>query len=424
MKLKQYFWITLLVVIFNPSYQNTLAETNIRYPIEDPTGKALSKFYRNLTYTLTKTNSKEYSSTTRILHYGDSHVSADILTAELRNQFQANFGDAGAGFILAGKPWTWYARKNVTTSLSKGWQVNGLSQSELLTDGNLGLAGISFTSEQKNQTTTLTATGRYFDIYLLKQPNGGTVDVLLDGLKYRQRVSLDSDTYQATYVKVLAEANSTHTININTIRPGQVRVLGIDVRQDKGGVIYDALGINGARASRPSLWNWDILSSNLAYSRPNLIVIAYGSNEVTDADLDLKEYQKNFSKLLQNFQQAAPQAALLVVSPPDRAIQIDGVWQTCSAMPALVEAQRQAALSNGVAFWDLFHAMGGIGSIHKWARDPTPFAQADHVHLTKPGYQLVAQTLYSELAKGYFSYLKQSYLDQQTSYHWPCLNIF
>lgn len=424
MKLKRCFWITLLVVAVNPYYQNTLAETYISHPIEDPTGKALSNFYRSLSYNLTKTNNPSYLNTTRILHYGDSHTSADILTADLRNKFQTTFGDGGSGFILAGKPWAWYRRKNISNSLSEGWQVNGLSQSTLVNDGNLGLAGISFSTEEIRQTTTLTASGRYFDIYLLKQPNGGTVEILLDGIKYRQNISLDSNKYEATYVKILAQTNSTHTININTTSIGKVRVLGIDVRQDKGGIIYDALGINGARASRFNFWNWEILSSNIAYSKPNLIIVAYGSNEVADPDLDLAEYQKNFSRLLQNFQKAAPQASILVISPPDRAIETKGRWQSFDAMPALVEAQRKAALSNGVAFWDLFHAMGGTGSIHRWTRSVTPLAQNDHVHLTRTGYQVVSQTLYSELARGYFSYLKESYSYQQTSSHWPCLNIF
>lgn len=422
MKLKKCFWITLLIVVCNPSYQVTLAETYISYPIEDPTGKALSSFYKSLSYSLTKTN--DFSSTTRILHYGDSHVSADILTAELRNKFQTSFGDGGAGFILAGKPWNWYKRKNVVNTLSNGWQGNGLSQSELLVDGNLGLAGISFSTEQAKESATITAKGRYFDIYLMKQPNGGTVEVLLDGLKYRQNISLYSRTYEPTYVKILADTNSTHTININTTSAGKVKVLGIDVRQDNGGVIYDALGINGARASRFNSWNWDTLSSNLTYSKPNLIIVAYGSNEVADADLDLVAYQKNFSKLLQNFQKAAPQASLLVISPPDRALESGGRWQSCEAMPSLVEAQRKAALSNGAAFWDLFNAMGGAGSVHRWTRTVAPLAQKDHVHLTKAGYQIVGQTLYSELAKGYFSYLKNSCSSQNTFHHWPCINIF
>lgn len=406
--MKNWWCFSIFLVIFlTLSCQNTLAEEiTIHRAIEDVNNQALHNFYNSLSNTLSK-NISENSGITRIIHYGDSHVAADILTSELRNRFQQQLGNAGTGFVLTGKPWSWYARKDVTTTISRGWQSNGLSQAQLPNDGRLGLAGISFTTDQVGEHSSLTATGRYFDIYLMKQPSGGTVEVLLDGVKYRHRVSLLSEQYEPTYIPIKADKNGSHTIEIETIRAGQVRVFGLDVRQDQPGIIYDALGINGARASRLSQWDWDILKSNLSYAKPNLVIIAYGSNEVSDPDLNLTEYEKNFASFLQKFHQAVPQAALLVISPPDRAIQVAGRWQSASAMPALVEAQRQAALANGAAFWNLFQAMGGAGSINKWANLPTPLAQADHVHLTKAGYQLVAQTLHQELTKGYFRYLYQ-----------------
>ena len=40
---------------------------------------------------------------TRILHYGDSHVAADILSGALRRRLQLDFGDAGVGFVLPGR---------------------------------------------------------------------------------------------------------------------------------------------------------------------------------------------------------------------------------------------------------------------------------------------------------------------------------
>ncbi len=408
--------IIIFLVIFLALFsKNTLAEEIILHrAIEDVNNQALHNFYKSFSNTLLK-NNNENSGITRIIHYGDSHIAADILTSELRNRFQQQLGNAGNGFILTGKPWSWYARKDVNTTISSAWQTNGLSQTQLPNDGKLGLAGISFTTDQVGQYSSLTANGRFFDIYLMKQPSGGTIEVLLDGAKYRHRVSLLSEGYEPSYVPIDAGTNGHHTIEIKTIRAGQVRVFGIDVRQDQAGVIYDALGINGARASRLSLWDWDILKSNLAYAKPNLVIIAYGSNEVTDPDLDLVQYKKDFATFLQKFHQAVPQAALLVISPPDRAIQVAGRWQSVSNMPALVEAQRQAALANGAAFWNLFQAMGGAGSINKWANWPTPLAQADHVHLTKAGYQLVAQTFYQELTKGYFRYLYQDFLTQQPS---------
>ncbi len=77
----------------------------------------------------------------------------------------------------------------------------------------------------------------------------------------------------------------------------------------------------------------------------------------------------------------------------------------------------QTGITSAIFMWLGFimpvQATGEIFGAKKW-----------NLFAINTGYQLVAQTLYSELAKGYFSYLKQSYLNQQTSYHWPCLKIF
>src|SRR5262245_48051041 len=70
--------------------------------IEDPGGRALRHFYATLTDTC------RGETVTRILHYGDSHVAADLLTGALRRQLQGCFGDGGAGLVLGGKPYSYY----------------------------------------------------------------------------------------------------------------------------------------------------------------------------------------------------------------------------------------------------------------------------------------------------------------------------
>src|SRR5256885_12375173 len=67
--------------------------------IEDPTG-AMAGFYDALS------RSERGEATARILHYGDSHVAADWLTGALRRNLQGCFGDAGAGFLLAGQAYS------------------------------------------------------------------------------------------------------------------------------------------------------------------------------------------------------------------------------------------------------------------------------------------------------------------------------
>ena len=364
-------------------------------PIEDPSGQAMFGFYDSLARAF------QGEAVTRIVHYGDSHVAADILTGALRRQLQLCFGEAGAGFVLPGRPWPGYSRTGVTSQTSTGWQTDGLTQASLAADGRLGLAGVSFSTRATDEWITVTAAGSYFDVYVLKQPGGGSISVSLDGVEQKRNVSLASRTSESACIEIIAEIGSVHTIEIRTTSSGRARIFGIAIEQNRAGIIYDALGINGARATRPLHWDRRVLAGSLKRRDPDLIVVAYGSNEVSDSDLDLEEYRASFTTLLNQFHEAAPRASILVIGPPDRAVRIANRWRTFARMPALVEAQRQAAFEADAAFYDLFRAMGGSGSIEHWATQPQPFAQTDRVHLTSPGYRLVADWLYSELMSGY-----------------------
>jgi lysophospholipase L1-like esterase len=233
----------------------------------------------------------------------------------------------------------------------------------------------------------------------MKQPDGGVIDVVLDGEVVYPKVSLNSKEAQAFYLTVDAKTNGSHLLEIRTTRSGAVKIFGIAVEQNRAGIVYDVLGINGARIYRPLNWDWQILADNLEHRAPALIIIAYGSNEIGDKDLDLEEYSEKFSELLERLQAAVPEASLLVIAPPERAAPVRGVWKPLPQMAALVATQRKVALRSGAAFWNLFQAMGGTGSIEHWHK--RSLAQADRVHLTSAGYQVVAEMLYAELMNGY-----------------------
>ncbi len=172
-------------------------------------------------------------------------------------------------------------------------------------------------------------------------------------------------------------------------------------------VSYEAKGINGARATKPLGWNWDAIAESFADNQPALIVIAYGTNEAGDADLDLDEYKTNFEELLLRCKEAAPEASLLVIAPPDRAMFRRGKWRTIPILQALIATQREAALTEGAAFWNQFAAMGGANSVSGWVNLTPKLAQKDRMHLTLAGYELIADSLYAELMREYESYQQQ-----------------
>jgi lysophospholipase L1-like esterase len=350
---------------------------------------------------LMRTDGDEQFAVTRIVHYGDSHVAVDLLTGELRRKFQIAFGDGGPGFILGGRPWHGYSPpRRIGSTASAGWETRGVRTSAEA-DQRFGLAGVSIESHRPDEWIRVETDCRRFELYLLSQRGGGAVEVTLDGKMYRRPISLASERAAPTYIEVIARDDGPHAVEVRTISSGPVRVLGLVVERAGAGVVYDALGINGARANRLLGWDWEVLADNLQHRNPNLIIVAYGSNEVGDADLDLQEYGRSFSAVLSRLRAAVPRASLLVISPTDRAIRMNGRWQTIARMPGLVAVQRQAALSAGAAFWDLFSAMGAAGSIQLWASRKQPLAQLDHVHLTREGYRLTAEMLYAELMRGY-----------------------
>lgn len=66
--------------------------------IENPS--ALSGFF----LALAETSSGRRIELVRVMHFGDSHAAADVLTAEIRGNLQSQFGDGGAGYIVPRNP--------------------------------------------------------------------------------------------------------------------------------------------------------------------------------------------------------------------------------------------------------------------------------------------------------------------------------
>jgi lysophospholipase L1-like esterase len=334
-----------------------------------------------------------------ILHYGDSHTAADEWTGDLRSRFQEKFGDGGSGFSLAGRPWNSYRRMDVRSGSTRGWHTDGLVGRA--GDGVYGLGGVSLSAARAHEAVYLDANAAELELFYYQQPGGGTVQIYDNGMPVEQ-ISTDGEPGPA-YYRLEATAGM-HRVEAETLDRGPVRLFGW-VAENTTGVTYETLGINGAEASIVLGWNEETLRSNIERRNPALIVLAYGTNEAGRKDWTLESYREMYSRLIERLRVAAPTATILVVGPPDRTQKIRKIgWQTMEKVDVIAEAQREAALANGCAFWDLRAKMGGKGSMLRWVA--AGMAQADHVHFTGPGYRMLGDAVFRDVMSQYDIFLQ------------------
>jgi lysophospholipase L1-like esterase len=368
--------------------------------IEDRDGKSM----RALHEALARAEAGEGQA--RLLFYGASHVAGDLFTGYIRRELQRRYGDAGHGFVVPVHPWRTYRHRDINIeSDGKRWTTHRIRVGDSEVE-KVGLAGIAMESRLPGSFGAVSTTednefGRaadFFELYYLQHPRGGDMDVLIDGRRAR-RISTRSSKTSTAYA-TFRVPDTGHRFEIRTLSRRPVWVFGVAVERDRPGVIVDTLGINGSRARYQLLWDDDIYREHLQRRRPDLVVLAYGTNESGD-ESPLEDYERDLRAVLGRMRDAAPEASCLLIGPSDRPVQVeDRVFEDRTRTARLIEVQHRVALEHGCGFFDLVAFQGGSLSMIQWAANHPAYASQDHIHYTRLGYQRLGEVLLSALLEG------------------------
>jgi lysophospholipase L1-like esterase len=338
----------------------------------------------------------------RIVQFGDSHTAADYETGPLRRALQARFGDGGRGFVQIGKPWKWYVQEGLHVVGMTGWamQRGKPAHGGITEDGRYGLLGVSIESSKRGARawTAVAAPTSKLELAFLEQPNGGSVDLLVDGAR-TARIQTRGNAVTSGY-RAVELADEPHEIEIQAVGDGAVRVFGMTLDRTQVGVTLDALGINGARIGNLLQWSEVHMAEQLRHRAPDLVVLAYGTNESGD-DTPISAYERQLVDALGRVARAVPRASCLLMGPPDRAIHADGDWVTIPRLYDIVETQRRVAEAAGCAYYSQLDAMGGPGAIAAWALEPKPRAMQDRVHLSRDAYAQLGNQIAADIVQAY-----------------------
>jgi lysophospholipase L1-like esterase len=364
--------------------------------LSDPTD-ALEPFFKALQRT------EAGQGITRILHYGDSPVTADSITADMRSLLQERFGDAGHGFVLISKPWAWYGHRGVDMK-SGGWHAQPASQGDRAKDNQHGLGGVSLIgSAGAYSIIRLTNAHERIEISYYRQPSGGTFTVR-SGEELLATINTEAAESKADWSSLALPADA-HEVRIE-VQTGTVRLFGLSFEKGTRGVIYNSLGLNGGQVQVVLRYfqaaHW---AEQLQHQRPDLVVVNYGTNESVYPKYLDTFYPGELREVIRRIKTAVPEASVLIMSPMDRGERIaGGEIVTIPAVPHIVEIQRQVAAETGCAFFNTYQAMGGEGTMARWYVSTPQLVTADFMHPFPAGARKVGVLFDNALTDAYDRY--------------------
>lgn len=336
----------------------------------------------------------------RIAYFGDSFIEADILTADLREMLQRRYGGCGVGFVDITSGTSGF-RPTVRHTFG-GWQTHSVTDSTRFDPTKQGISGRYFVP-RTGAYTELKGQNRYAS--LLDTCRRATIFFLnTDTLTLSARINGD-ETLTRTFAPTDRLQRMTVEGHIGSVRwtvqHADSALFYGTALDGLTGIVLDNFSLRGSSGLTLRSVSARMMR-RFGEQRPyDLIVLQYGLNVATERGRNYDKYIAGMRATLQHLKETFPQAGILVVSVGDRDYKTqDGELRTMPGIKNLVRYQQQLAAEEAVAFWNLYEAMGGDGSMAKLVHAKPSMANYDYTHINFRGGKRLATLLYEALVYG------------------------
>jgi lysophospholipase L1-like esterase len=364
-----------------------------------------------------------------ILQIGDSHTSADFLTGELRRRLQARYGRGAPGYITAGKPHIGVRTSSLNIAVSSGWTYKSLQRPDARA-AEFWLAGYSANASAAGETMTFSADRPLIfdtiEIEAVAQRGGGSIEIKLDG-KVEATQDLDAPRLEPIIIRLLpgrAATEKVREISIVTTKAGAVNLASVAIYNKHSGLTYNSVGYVGATVGLVNKFDSKLFASDLQRLDPQIVVLAFGTNEASNEGLDLAAYGRSYSRVVDRIKEVLPAAVIVVVSPPDfnempshcrgteascrragdatasitpPATNGSCAWHTPAKLQQIRDVQRDIAKRDGLVYWNWASIMPRECGAHAWFTSTPALMAKDHVHFTIAGYKKSAEEFLATL---------------------------
>ncbi len=336
----------------------------------------------------------------RVAHYGDSAIEGDMITSDLRLNFQKTFGGYGAGFLSITSKDTRF-RASTRQTFSGDWETYSITESSNFPfppgiSGTVSLPAAG--SWVKYEVSGIGNAPKYFN----------TVRVFYSGAvkssvtyKFDDGKELKADLEQGNGIKelILNAGGNARSVLITAPVSKQARFYGVSLESGSG-IYVDNFPLRGNSGLSLENVTTEVLSGFNHLLNYKLIVLNFGLNLVSETS-DYTRYEKQMVKVISNLKKALPETSFLLISVGDKSIKKGSRFATDPNVPKLVEIQKRIAETSGCAFWNLYQAMGGENSMNNWVTASPPLAYKDYTHVNNDGAKKIADLLAETILDAY-----------------------
>ena len=399
-------------------------------------------------------------STVNIVHIGDSHIQADLMTAQVRRNLQQEFGNAGRGFVFPHN----LAKTNGASDVKFSSTANWYSHRNIhMPDGSkVGLSGIALGTKNSDFAIRLSLkdSANYFKRIKIITPENSPVFTIATEkriiatealvpkkvthkIRRGETLSEIADRYQVgvaelkrfndlrsaniragATLRIPIDGTQSRTIDRATYMPltmqqdvnshyfdftdfqnelyvipaadGEHVLSGIVLENGAPGILYHNIGVNGAKFSDYN--KYPLFFTQLSALMPDLIVLSLGTNESFDK-MPVADYMVQMRQFIDALREQHPNVAILVATPPP------SLFSRRVPNHFVEEYARAITQLSDVASWDLYNVLGGNSGIAQAAK--RGIIGADRVHYSKAGYELQGDLLFNAILQGLTAFKQQ-----------------
>ncbi|MCQ2959649.1 MAG: GDSL-type esterase/lipase family protein [Bacteroidales bacterium] len=404
---------TILGICFSISSTAVFGQSKIPYPfivdsmnvicIPNKESSRLSNFYEKLNLQI-----RGCEDQLSILHIGGSHVQADMFSHQVRSHFDTLISDSHAsrGIIFPFETAKTNNPSNYKVSHTGYWISSRNVRENRVAE--LGVMGIAVTTSDSSASITVNLNTeeekhrwKFNRLTLIGYGDSRLVEPVLcvDDTTYIAVYDSVSSTYvyklqhlaERFTMKIIQKDSVNHSFTVNGFIP----------ENDNRGIVYHAIGVNGA--SVPSYLSCEHFERDLALIHPDLVIFAIGINDAVPENFSDSVFIANYDSLIAKIETVVPNCAYIFITNNDSFRKNgSGKSSTYSVNKNGLKVQRdfyELARRHDGGVWDMFAIMGGLSSMKQW--EAFGLAQKDKIHFTRKGYKLMGDMIYHAIIDSY-----------------------